>query len=103
MAHWRGGLGAHEGRSVVVGPLRAVYVQLPQEFQGTVSSNAVGIRIQRGYIVRWDEQYQCFSSVFGRVDCYVVCLRGVHVHLLQIEILFQTTAFIFQRLKYCRF
>jgi len=36
MAHWWGGLGAHEGRSVV-GPLRAVYVQLPQEFHGTVS------------------------------------------------------------------
>jgi hypothetical protein len=41
----RGGLGAREGRSVV-GPQRAVYVQLPQEFQGTVSSNVMGIRIQ---------------------------------------------------------
>ena len=44
-----------------------------------------------------------FSSVFGRVDCYVVCLRGVHVRLLQIEIVSQTVAFLFQRLKHCRF
>ena len=50
MAHWRGGLGAREGRSVA-GPLRAVYVQLPQEFQGTVSSKVMGIRIQRRYII----------------------------------------------------
>jgi len=97
-----GGLGAREGRSVV-GPQRAVYVQLPQEFQGTVSSNVMGIRIQRGCIMHEDEQCQCFSSVFGRVDCYVVCLRGARVHLLQIEILFRTTSFLLQRLKHCRF
>jgi len=51
MAHWRGGLGAREGRSVV-GPLRAMYVQLHQEFQGTVCSDVIGIRIQRGCIMR---------------------------------------------------
>jgi len=50
MAQGRGVLVPRESRSAL-GPLRAVYVQLPQEFQGPVSSSVMDIRIQRGYIM----------------------------------------------------
>jgi hypothetical protein len=71
MAHWRGGLGAREGRSVV-GPLRAVLCTVTSRIswysfqQRNRYTNTARLYYALGRAV------PVYSSVLDRVDCCVV-------------------------------
>jgi len=81
MAHWRGGLGASEGRSVVW-PLRAVLRTVTSRISGYSFQQRIRYTNTARLYYALGRSVPVFSSVFGRVDCYVVYLRGVRVHLL---------------------